>query len=256
MIPSLPTGNCVLLDIGSVDSEICNHMYRHGSFDDHEPDNDLWDGAEDIGTLNGSLIGEETYGEGDLGGVLDHDIFEVYISHQPPPEMMLYFFVMAPVDLDITFEVYHGSQLQALVDNNGVGGHEWYDASCEGGTWKVHIFCRELTSNTWSEDPFVLWICTYVPTQHVLENRPTPSPVSMSVFGNPSALPLIRLEAIRRPTRLVVFDVSGREVASRSVPVVPQWDWRLPELSTGIYFARLLGGSTSTGAAKRVVVVR
>ncbi len=249
MVPFLPPGECVTLDLGTVDQDICSDMYRHGSHSWPEPANDLWDGAEDLKTLNGSMIGEETFGEGDLGGVLDNDIFTVYISHPPPPHMLLEIFLMAPVDVDVAFEVYRGSVYVDLVNNQGTGGNEWGEYQCEGGRWKVRVFCPDYTSNTWGTDEFILYIVATAAVQDVPSFGPPNC--SMLVLDSLCPAPQVQLHAVQHPSRLEIFDVGGRAVRSVGVPAEERWEHRLQGLRSGIYFARVICSAPSASASQR-----
>jgi len=255
MLSHYPGGDCVELSLGTIDQQICSEMYTHGAYSTTEPANDYYDGAEQIGTLNGSQIGEDTYADGDLGGVLDNDILKVYISHQPPPEMMLEFYLIAPSDLDIAFELYHGVNPEALINYGGLGEDESYDVECRPGMWKARIFCPDYESDTWSTDFYTLYVCTYVQTQ-LVHDREFLGSSSMKVCNNPSGAPILRFEAVRHSSKFAVVDVQGREVLSMNIPAVSRWEYRLDGLSSGIYFARLLGETPRASAIQRLVVVR
>ena len=59
MIPGYTGGPCNQWDLGTVDMQICDDMYEHGAFNANEPGDDLWAGANALGTIDGSISGEE-----------------------------------------------------------------------------------------------------------------------------------------------------------------------------------------------------
>ncbi len=238
--------DCGTGGLGNWDIDFANVVYEGLSSDANEPDNDMWDGAMDMGVLENNIGWNDLYDENNrMQGIMDVDIFQFdVVGNWNPENWLVGVWLTPPSDSDMAMQfIFNGGEI-GVVDSGGEGTTEYIEYPAWTGEYDIRVWESD---HVGSDSNYALWVYIYQPHSSVDLMDQDVKPITVRYGSQPEVT--IKTDDIGF---LSFYDVTGRQL--ERLPIRPGETTVTPRiLNSGVYYARLTT-STSTDIANMVVV--